>query len=158
MEPLMSWIDASFKKIGRGFIIGMVRFYQLAISPYLGRTCRYSPTCSQYMIEAINEWGVIKGFWLGIKRIGRCHLGVNTTMTLFPRTTKETKRLNNNALLNAKPKIKDIFFKIYDAFYTMNEIIFKNRITVEQVEEGYDLAPKFDENGLIPVETTGDIM
>ena len=60
-------------KIGRGIIIGLVRFYQGAISPYLGRTCRYSPTCSQYMIEAVNEWGVIKGFWFGIKRIGRCH-------------------------------------------------------------------------------------
>ena len=62
-----------FQKIGRGIIIGLVRFYQLAISPYLGRTCRYSPTCSQYMIEAVNEWGTIKGFWLGIKRISRCH-------------------------------------------------------------------------------------
>ena len=62
-----------FQKIGRGIIVGLVRFYQLAISPYLGRTCRYSPTCSQYMIEAVNEWGTIKGFWLGIKRISRCH-------------------------------------------------------------------------------------
>jgi putative membrane protein insertion efficiency factor len=60
-------------KIGRGIIIGLVRFYQGAISPYLGRSCRYSPTCSQYMIEAVNEWGALKGFWLGIKRIGRCH-------------------------------------------------------------------------------------
>ena len=62
-----------FNKIGMGIIIGLVRFYQLAISPYLGRTCRYSPTCSQYMIEAVNEWGAIKGFWLGIKRISQCH-------------------------------------------------------------------------------------
>lgn len=61
-----------FQKIGRGIIVGLVRFYQLAISPYSGRTCRYSPTCSQYMIEAVNEWGTIKGFWLGIKRISRC--------------------------------------------------------------------------------------
>lgn len=60
-------------KIGRGIVIGLVRFYQGAISPYLGRSCRYSPTCSQYMIEAVNEWGAIKGLWLGIKRIGRCH-------------------------------------------------------------------------------------
>ena len=54
-------------------LIGLVRFYQLAISPWLGSSCRYSPTCSQYMIEAVNEWGPLKGFWLGIKRIGRCH-------------------------------------------------------------------------------------
>ncbi len=54
-------------------LIGMVRFYQLAISPYLGKSCRYTPTCSQYMIEAVHEWGPLKGFWLGLKRIGRCH-------------------------------------------------------------------------------------
>lgn len=60
-------------KIGRGIIIGVVRFYQGAISPYLGRSCRYSPTCSQYMIDAVNEWGALKGFWLGMKRISRCH-------------------------------------------------------------------------------------
>ena len=55
------------------FIVGLVRFYQIAISPWMGSSCRYSPTCSQYMIEAVNEWGPLKGFWLGIKRIGRCH-------------------------------------------------------------------------------------
>lgn len=50
-----------------------VRIYQILISPLLGQHCRYQPTCSQYMIEAINEWGPIKGIWLGIKRILRCH-------------------------------------------------------------------------------------
>lgn len=54
-------------------LIGLVRFYQLAISPWMGSSCRYSPTCSQYMIESVNEWGPFKGFWMGIKRIGRCH-------------------------------------------------------------------------------------
>lgn len=50
-----------------------IRFYQKFISPLLGATCRYQPTCSHYMVEAINEWGPIKGLWLGLKRIGRCH-------------------------------------------------------------------------------------
>lgn len=54
-------------------LIGLVRFYQMAISPYLGRTCRYTPTCSQYTIKAIEEWGPAKGVWLGIKRISSCH-------------------------------------------------------------------------------------
>lgn len=60
-------------QIARAIIVGIVRFYQLAISPWLGKSCRYSPTCSQYMIEAVNEWGALKGFWMGLKRIGRCH-------------------------------------------------------------------------------------
>ena len=51
----------------------LVRFYQLAISPWLGSNCRYQPTCSSYMIEALKEHGLLKGWWLGTKRIGRCH-------------------------------------------------------------------------------------
>jgi len=50
-----------------------IRFYQLAISPCLGNNCRHTPTCSQYMIEAINIHGIIKGTWLGLKRLSRCH-------------------------------------------------------------------------------------
>lgn len=65
----MNLLKTIFSKL----LIGLVRFYQLAISPWLGSSCRYSPTCSQYMIDAVKEWGPLKGFWLGIKRIGRCH-------------------------------------------------------------------------------------
>ena len=54
-------------------LIYPVRFYQLAISPHFSGTCRYTPTCSQYMIEAVEEWGAVKGLWLGLKRIARCH-------------------------------------------------------------------------------------
>ena len=50
-----------------------VRLYQLTLSPLLGAHCRFEPSCSQYMIDAINEWGPIKGIWLGLRRIGRCH-------------------------------------------------------------------------------------
>ncbi len=52
---------------------GLVRGYQILISPLLGNNCRYAPSCSQYTIEAIREWGPLKGTWLGMKRIGRCH-------------------------------------------------------------------------------------
>lgn len=62
-----------FKKIIASILIGIVRFYQLAISPLYPATCRYTPTCSQYMIEAIREHGVLKGAWMGLKRIGKCH-------------------------------------------------------------------------------------
>ncbi|MEZ4985276.1 MAG: membrane protein insertion efficiency factor YidD [Saprospiraceae bacterium] len=57
----------------RRLFILPIRFYQLFISPMLGSRCRFQPTCSHYMVDAINEWGVFKGIWLGLKRIGRCH-------------------------------------------------------------------------------------
>lgn len=50
-----------------------IRVYQWLISPLLGPTCRYQPTCSHYMVGAIFEWGIFKGTWLGLKRISRCH-------------------------------------------------------------------------------------
>lgn len=50
-----------------------IRFYQYAISPLLGPSCRFKPTCSHYMVGAIEEWGIFKGLWLGIKRISKCH-------------------------------------------------------------------------------------
>ena len=54
-------------------LIGMVRFYQQYISPFTPATCRYTPTCSQYTLEAIQKYGAVRGSWLGLKRIARCH-------------------------------------------------------------------------------------
>lgn len=61
------------KKIAIYTAVLPVKFYQLTISPLTGPTCRHTPTCSQYTIDAIKEWGIIKGWWMGIKRIVRCH-------------------------------------------------------------------------------------
>lgn len=54
-------------------IIVLVKIYQWIISPILPQSCRYTPTCSSYMIEAVKEWGPFKGTYLGLKRIGSCH-------------------------------------------------------------------------------------
>ncbi|MCB1896757.1 MAG: membrane protein insertion efficiency factor YidD [Zoogloeaceae bacterium] len=54
-------------------LIGLLKAYRLAISPLLGRNCRYHPSCSEYAIEAVQRHGVIRGSWLAIKRVGRCH-------------------------------------------------------------------------------------
>jgi uncharacterized protein len=54
-------------------LIAFVRLYQILLSPLLGRNCRHYPTCSSYTIEAISVHGPLKGGWLGIKRISRCH-------------------------------------------------------------------------------------
>ena len=57
----------------KSILVALIRFYQLCISPLLGYNCRYYPTCSQYAIEAIEQKGIIKGSWMAIKRICRCH-------------------------------------------------------------------------------------
>ena len=54
-------------------LILLVRFYSLALSPWLGSNCRYDPTCSSYALEALQVHGVFKGSWLAARRIGRCH-------------------------------------------------------------------------------------
>lgn len=51
----------------------LIRIYQLVISPLLGSNCRFTPTCSQYGVEAIKKYGPFKGGWLTLKRIGRCN-------------------------------------------------------------------------------------
>lgn len=61
------------KKILTQLLILPIRFYQGAISPMLPPACRYTPTCSQYAIEALRKHGPAKGSWLAIKRICRCH-------------------------------------------------------------------------------------
>jgi putative membrane protein insertion efficiency factor len=60
-------------KIFGGLLILVVRLYQLGVSPYFPDACRFQPTCSQYMIDSIKEWGIFKGIWLGLKRMARCH-------------------------------------------------------------------------------------
>lgn len=53
--------------------IGLIRLYQLVLSPWLGPKCRFTPTCSHYGIEAFKKHGVFKGLWLTARRISRCH-------------------------------------------------------------------------------------
>ena len=57
----------------RQVALGVLRIYQQAISPYLLSSCRYMPTCSHYSQNAIERHGLLKGFWLSLKRLARCH-------------------------------------------------------------------------------------
>lgn len=57
----------------RSLLIGLIKAYQYLISPFLGPSCRFHPTCSHYAIEAISEHGVLKGGYLSVRRIIKCH-------------------------------------------------------------------------------------
>ena len=64
---------ASSQSLGARFLRLLIRGYQLVISPLLGPRCRFTPTCSQYGIEALRRFGMIKGGWLTVKRVLKCH-------------------------------------------------------------------------------------
>ena len=60
-------------KLPANFLILLIKIYQFTLSPFIGRNCRYTPTCSNYGIEAIRKYGAIKGGWLTIKRVASCN-------------------------------------------------------------------------------------
>ncbi|AFQ46461.1 membrane protein insertion efficiency factor YidD [Desulfosporosinus meridiei] len=57
----------------RRILIGLIRFYQIIISPLKGPTCRFYPSCSEYTAQALLKYGLVKGSWKSIKRILKCH-------------------------------------------------------------------------------------
>jgi putative membrane protein insertion efficiency factor len=73
MKSLKMKVRHSSQSLVSAMFIGAVKFYKKAISPWLPVACRYKPTCSEYMIEAIQKHGTFRGVILGLKRIGRCH-------------------------------------------------------------------------------------
>ena len=54
-------------------LVVLIKFYQLCISPFTPPSCRFTPTCSQYALEALRRYGPFKGGWLALRRILRCH-------------------------------------------------------------------------------------
>ncbi len=54
-------------------MVGIIRLYQLTLSPWIGGQCRFYPTCSVYAQQALHQHGFIKGTWLAVRRVGRCH-------------------------------------------------------------------------------------
>ena len=69
----MRWLYRGFKNLMSKLMIGLIKLYQVTLSPYIGRACRYTPTCSNYGIEAIQKHGPFKGFWLTLKRVLSCN-------------------------------------------------------------------------------------
>ena len=69
---IKKYLDIILKLLAVPFIL-LIKIYQLLISPLFPSSCRYTPTCSHYTLEALKKYGLLKGSWLGIKRISRCH-------------------------------------------------------------------------------------
>jgi putative membrane protein insertion efficiency factor len=53
--------------------IALIKLYRYLISPYMGQHCRFTPTCSCYAIEALEQYGMVKGSWLSLRRLAKCH-------------------------------------------------------------------------------------
>lgn len=66
-------LNRVIKLILGAFFLLLIRIYQYLISPLFGASCRFTPSCSQYGVEAIKKYGPFKGGWLTLKRLGRCH-------------------------------------------------------------------------------------
>lgn len=75
-RPFHSTLRYALQHINNGCVrvlLLLVKAYQLLLSPWLGSNCRYTPSCSQYMVQALTTHGAIRGLWLGSKRIVRCN-------------------------------------------------------------------------------------
>ena len=66
-------MTAWLRRLLAGGIILGVRFYQRCLRPVLPAVCRFQPSCSEYMIQAVNKYGPVRGTWRGVRRIARCH-------------------------------------------------------------------------------------
>lgn len=69
----MRFLWVALREMPAWLLIALVRLYQVTLSPWLGRSCRYYPTCSNYMIGAVEKYGFLRGAWRGTCRIARCH-------------------------------------------------------------------------------------
>jgi putative membrane protein insertion efficiency factor len=60
-------------RIAVAILVFLIRVYQLTLSPLLGNVCRFEPSCSRYMVGALQKHGLIRGFWQGLRRLAKCH-------------------------------------------------------------------------------------
>jgi putative membrane protein insertion efficiency factor len=79
-------------------MIVLIRGYQLTLSAFLGRQCRYLPTCSEYAREAVERYGAFGGAWLAVRRIGRCHPWGGSGYDPVPEKTSRQKKSHRDSL------------------------------------------------------------
>ncbi len=66
-------VARAIERTAIGTLVAIIRLYQWTLSPLLGPTCRFEPTCSRYMIAAVEKYGLVRGVARGLARLGRCH-------------------------------------------------------------------------------------
>jgi putative membrane protein insertion efficiency factor len=69
----MRWLGSFCSSVVRQVLLGLIRLYQILLSPLLGPRCRFHPSCSQYALVAIERHGPVRGGWLALRRVARCH-------------------------------------------------------------------------------------
>jgi len=83
-------------KIANWLVINLIKFYKFFLSPFFGQNCRFLPSCSEYFIESLETHGLIKGFYLGFRRISKCHpakfLGGSSGLDLVPKKQNLKKK------------------------------------------------------------------
>ena len=85
-------------------LIGLVKFYQLCISPFTPPSCRFTPTCSQYALEALRKYGPLKGLWLALRRLSKCHpWGLAHVFPNSPLQSLSQGRLRPRAVAQKRP-------------------------------------------------------
>jgi len=82
-------------------LLWLIRGYQLILSPVIGANCRHEPTCSRYSFQAIERFGAIKGLWLTLKRVGKCHPWGTWGYDPVPADPKQTKKETTKAAENS---------------------------------------------------------
>jgi len=87
-------------RLPRLVLWGLIRVYQLFISPLLGQNCRFTPTCSAYALEALEHHGALAGGWLAIRRILRCHPWGGMGYDPVPVAQHHSTRVNGAVLLS----------------------------------------------------------
>lgn len=75
MKPgsVVGYMVSLLRRLAIYGLVGLVRLYQGILSPWLPNACRYQPTCSQYAVEALKKHGPVRGGWLALRRLARCH-------------------------------------------------------------------------------------
>ncbi|WP_435771934.1 membrane protein insertion efficiency factor YidD [Nocardioides sp. SYSU DS0651] len=89
-------------------LIALVRLYQLLVSPLLGPTCRYYPSCSAYAVEALRVHGAVRGSWLAVRRLLRCHPWSPGGVDHVPPRRRRTRSAKDPAAMRVSPTVPPI--------------------------------------------------